>query len=69
MSAKEHDERTRALLKLKKVLKLQMHKCKANCEEESKGKKIEQKQKQEFDAILADGRNPYEEFRRKEATS
>ena len=64
--AKEHDERTRALLKLKKsteVANAQMQGKTAK--KKAREKKIEQKQKQEFDAILADGRNPYEEFRRR----
>ena len=61
--AKEHDERTRAILKLKKVLKSQTHKCKGRPQRKKLERKIEEKQKREFDAILADGRNPYEEFR------
>ena len=64
--AKEHDERTRAILKLKKVLKSRTHKCKGRPQRKKPGeRKIEEKQKREFDAILADGRNPYEEFRRR----
>ncbi len=60
---REHNERTRALLQLKKNTEVANSQTQG---ENAMDTKVENKQKQEFDAILADGRNPYEEFRRRE---
>eukprot|EP00943_MAST-04B_sp_MAST-4B-sp1_P004690 g4690.t1 len=60
---REHNEQNRALLQLKKsteVANLQMQ------GETTMDTYVEIKQEQEVDAILADGRNAYEEFRRRE---
>ena len=64
--AKEHDERTRAILKLKKSTEIANAQMQGKtAKKKARERKIEEKQKREFDAILADGRNPYEEFRRR----
>jgi hypothetical protein len=65
LHAEEHTDRARALLKLKKSTERANAAMKGkNAKKKAAEKKLEEQQKKEFDAILADGRNPYEVFRR-----